>query len=220
MAKESNKLEDLKLEAEIGKYQAERRLTEARLEKENIILRQAQRDEEDWAAGSYQHRIYHFFGPVNDKSASKCFETMAFWSRRDPGCKMTLVFNSPGGSVIDGLALYDELLNLREAGHHLTTVARGMAASMGAVLLQAGDERVIGSNAHMLIHQISYGAIGSFGEVEDEVEFAKQLQDRLLDILSERSSLSKRQIKNRWERKNWWLGAEDVLDGGFADRIG
>lgn len=216
----SKELEKQKQLLEIEKLQAELKLIEIRRKTTALKLRQEQREEKDWQAGAYQHRIYNFFGQVDKKSAADCLETMAYWSRLDPRCSMTIVFNSPGGSVIDGLALFDELLVLRENGHHLTTVARGMAASMGAVLLQAGDERVIGKNAHMLIHQISYGAMGSFGEIEDEVAFAKQLQGRLLDILAERSSFSKTQIKNRWERRDWWLGSDEVLKGGFADRVG
>lgn len=205
---------------EAAKLKAECELIELKSKVVDYELREKAREELDFMAGAHQHRIFHFFGAVSKDSASRCLETLAYWSRRDPGCDIRLVFNTPGGSVIDGLALYDELIDLRENGHHITTVARGMSASMGAILLQAGNTRVIGRNAHVLIHQISYGAIGSFGEIEDEVAFAKQLQDRLLDILCERSTLSKRQIKNRWERKNWWLGADDVLKGGFADQVG
>jgi ATP-dependent Clp endopeptidase proteolytic subunit ClpP len=217
MSKEINRQLD---DAELRKIEAELRLTEIRTKAADLELRQAEREERDWEAAAYQHRIYNFFGAVDKKSAADCLETMAYWSRLDPRCSITLTFNSPGGSVIDGLALFDELLVLRDNGHHITTVARGMAASMGAVLLQAGDERIIGKNAHMLIHQISYGAMGSFGEIEDEVAFAKQLQNRLLEILAERSTFSKTQIKNRWERRDWWLGSEEVLKGGFADRVG
>lgn len=217
MSKELDKQLD---EAELIRLETEIKLLEIKKKSAAIELRKAQREERDWKAGAYQHRIYNFFGAVDKKSAADCLETMAYWSRLDPRCSITLIFNSPGGSVIDGLALFDELLVLRENGHHITTVARGMAASMGAVLLQAGDDRVIGRNAHMLIHQISYGAMGSFGEIEDEVAFAKQLQNRLLEILAERSTFSKTQIKNRWERRDWWLGSDETLKGGFADRVG
>lgn len=212
--------EKLRDRAEREKFEAEKQLLDIRIKRAEIDLRHATVRESDWKAAAYQHHIYNFFGPIDRAKAADCLETMAFWARRDPGCEITIVWNSPGGSVIDGLALYDELLALREDGHFITTVARGMAASMGAVLLQAGNRRIIGKNAHMLIHEISYGAMGSFGEVQDEVAFAKQLQDKLLDILAERSTLSKQRIKNRWERRDWWLGADEVLKNGFADEIG
>jgi ATP-dependent Clp protease protease subunit len=212
--------EKLRDRAEREKLEAEKKLLDIKTRHAEIDLRYAAAKEEDWRAGAYQHNIYNFFGPVDQKSASTCLETLSYWARREGQCEMTLVFNSPGGSVIDGLALFDEILSLREQGHLITTVARGMAASMGAVLLQAGDHRVIGKNAHMLIHEISFGSMGSWGEVQDEVAFAKQLQDKLLDILAERSALSKQKIKNRWARRDWWLGADEVLKNGFADEIG
>lgn len=212
--------EKLRDRAEREKLQAEKKLLDLRVKRAEIDLRTARSREEDWQAASNQHRIYNFFGAIDRVKAADCLETMAYWSRRDPGCEITIVWNSPGGSVIDGLALYDELLALRESGHIITTVARGMAASMGAILLQAGDRRVIGRNAHMLIHEITTGVVGSFGELLDEVEFTKQLQNKLLDILAERSTLSKQKIRNRWERRDWWLGADEVLKNGFADEIG
>lgn len=206
--------------AEKAKFEAETEFLRIRKQQLEIDLRSAQTKEKEWYASAHQNNIYHFFGSIDRESASSCLETISYWARRNPGCEITIVWNSPGGSVIDGLALYDELVALRDQGHEITTIGRGMCASMGAILLQSGGKRIIGKNAHMLIHQISYGAIGSFGEIEDEVAFAKQLQDRLLDILAERSSLSRQKIKNRWERRDWWLGADEVLKYGFADEIG
>lgn len=206
--------------AEREKLEAEKKLLELRADRTEIELRYARARQADWEAGANQHRIYNFFGAVDRAKASDCLEMLSYWSRLDPECEITIVFNSPGGSVIDGLALYDEMLCLRENGHFITTVGRGMCASMGAILLQGGDRRVIGKNAHMLIHEISTGVAGSFGELMDEVEFTKQLQDKLLDILAERSKLSKQKIRNRWSRRDWWLGADEVIKNGFADEIG
>jgi ATP-dependent protease ClpP protease subunit len=91
---------------------------------------------------------------------------------------------------------------------------------MGGILLQAGDERVIGKNAHLMIHEISAGAVGKLSEIEDEAKFCAMLSDRLVDILAERSTLTPTQIKRRWKRKDWWLSAEEAVELGFADRIG
>ena len=128
-----------------------------------------------------------------------------------------MVFNSPGGSVLDGLALFDYLRQLRQAGHHVTTVALGRAASMGAVLLQAGDRRLIGENAFMLVHEVSHLSAGKVSELEDNVDFTRRLQKRLLAILASRSTLSDAQIARRWARKEWWLDASEAVELGFAD---
>jgi ATP-dependent Clp endopeptidase proteolytic subunit ClpP len=201
------------LEAKIRAANAEA----AKSELENVVLRD---DFDETLAMPHRHNHYSFIGAVRTDTAYNCMSTLTRWSRREPGCDITIVFNSPGGSVIDGLALYDHIIDLREKGHHVTTIARGMAASMGGVLLQAGDVRLVGKNAHVLIHEISTGMIGKFSEIEDEIEFCKQLQNRILDILAERSSLTVPQIRRRWKKTDWWLGSEETVEHGFADRIG
>jgi ATP-dependent Clp endopeptidase proteolytic subunit ClpP len=143
--------------------------------------------------------------------------TLTSWSSKAPGAPLTIIFNSPGGAVHDGLALFDFLRHLRVAGHHLTTIALGRAASMGAVLLQAGDRRVIGSNAFVMLHEVSNGASGKVSEIDDSVELSKRLQKRLLTILADRSTLTVQQIQRKWTRRDWWLDAEEAVTLGFAD---
>lgn len=183
-------------------------------------LRSRQRREREVLADGDVHRILPFWAAVNDMTAKYAVDALGSWAREDgPGSKMTIVFNSPGGSVIAGLALYDFIRELRTNGHTIETVSLGMAASMGGVLLQAGDTRVMGRYAHLLIHEVSTGAIGKMSEIEDEVKFMGRLQDQLLDILSERSTLTKEQIRRRWKKTDWWLGAEEALELGFIDAI-
>lgn len=206
-------LERCKLQVEITKLQAE-------AESAVINARELQRNDLARSSADWHHRVYNFLGSVSTITVEQCITSLTTWARMDPGCDITLILNSPGGSVIDGLALYDVLIDLRRKGHRVTTVARGMAASMGGILLQAGDERVVEPNAHVLIHEVSSGAIGKISEIEDEMAFLRQLQNRLLGILEERSTLSVEEIRQRWERKDWWLGAVEAVELGFADRVG
>ncbi|MGZ6854806.1 MAG: ClpP family protease [Mycobacteriaceae bacterium] len=208
--------DDLKLEL----LQAQVRAASASALKDELEAVAIQRDNTDILSGAYYHRVYTFIGAVRGDTVHSCMSTLGKWSRAEPGCGITIVFNSPGGSVIDGLALYDHLIELRQLGHRITTVARGMAASMGGILLQAGDERIVGPNAHVLIHEISSGAVGKFSEIEDEIAFLKKLQDHCVNILAERSTLTARQIKSKWRKTDWWLGADEAVKFGFADRIG
>lgn len=162
-------------------------------------------------------RTYTFYSRVEEESVRACMATLTSWSSKAPSAPLTVVFNSPGGAVHDGLALFDFLRHLRTSGHHLTTIALGRAASMGAVLLQAGDRRVIGANAFIMLHEVSNGASGKVSEIEESVELSKRLQRRLLSILTDRSSLTVQQIQRKWSRRDWWLDAEETVELGFAD---
>lgn len=170
------------------------------------------------AAGEDNNRFYTFYGSVGPMSVYTCMKDLGVWARQssDP---ITIVFNSPGGSIIDGLALYDFLRHLSAQDIHITTIGLGMVASMGGVLLQAGDHRILGGNASLLIHEASTGTGGKVSELEDEVAFVKRLQERLLDILAARSTMTKPEIKRRWSRRDWWLDAEESLRRGFCDEV-
>lgn len=163
--------------------------------------------------------IYTFYTSVTSESVKTAMRDLGAWSRQDPKQTFRIVFNSPGGSVIDGFALFDFIKELQENGHRIETVALGYAASMGGILLQAGDERIMGKNAFMLIHEISSFSAGKFSEMEDELKFIKQLQDKALDILAAKSQLTKAQIRLKWKKLDWWFPAETALELGFVDKI-
>lgn len=200
--------------------QATLRKTIAEAEAAEYEAAEKRREHRDHEASANQARVYPFVGVVNHTSVQSCIATLGAWSRRDPESDITIVFNSPGGDVFDGLALYDYIQELRGAGHYVTTAARGMAASMGGILLQAGDNRVMGANAYLMIHEISTLGLGKVSDIEDELELCKRLQKRLLGILAERSTMTVREIERKWRKTDWWLSAHDALDLKFADAIG
>jgi ATP-dependent Clp endopeptidase proteolytic subunit ClpP len=149
---------------------------------------------------------------------------LSVWHRTDPGCDITLILSSPGGSVIYGMAMFDHIRYLQSQGHRVTTKSLGYAASMAGILLQVGDERVMAKESWLLIHQISAGTSGSLGEIEDAVEWYKRMDERGLDIFYERSRggkqpLSRAAIKKKYERKDWWLSSDEALKYGFCDRV-
>jgi ATP-dependent Clp endopeptidase proteolytic subunit ClpP len=218
---ESEKSPELK-ELELLKKQVEIRKLTAEAERHELEARRARQESKVWDASADEHRIYHFIGGVDASNTMAAQDVIGNWARRGgEGREFTVVFNSPGGSVIHGLALYDFLEDIKTRYDvKLKTVARGMAASMGGILLQAGDSRVIGPNAHLLIHEVSSFGVGKISEIEDELKFMKKLQDRCVGILASKSSMSKRQIETKWKKKDWWLDAEETVKLGFADVIG
>lgn len=221
-----NRAEAAKLEAERAHFEAmaakarfEAAATELALERATFETQKAREIERDRQLTDDKQHVYRFTTGVGDKSVKDAVDKLTLWARRDPGCDIEIVFDSPGGNIIDGFHLFDLILSLRGQGHRVTTIGQGMAASMAGVLLQAGDVRVMTRQAALLIHEAQFMALGSYGEVKDEMEFVEKLQDRILEIFASRSKLTKQQIKNRWTRKNWWMLADEALTHGFIDEI-
>lgn len=212
-------LEARKLELDIAAAEAELVEKQAKSEVSALVRDREVRKEKAELAKDVHNNVYYFNGAVTGASANACIAQLAEWMRTKPGQDIEIVFNSPGGSVIDGLALYDFIQTVKAAGHHVTTSTIGYAASMGGILLQAGDKRVMGKESFILIHEIAFGAGGKIGEIEDSVEFGKKMQKRLLAILAERSVLGPKAIGNRWRRKDWWLDSDEALKYGFVDEV-
>lgn len=201
------------------KLEAEARRATIQADLNAIDLAEHRRLEAAKLSSNVYHEIYVFDGQVNAQSVKACMTTIDLWRRTKPGCPIEVVFTSPGGSVVDGLALWDYLQMVRAEGHHLTTVAFGWAASMAGILLQAGDTRVLGRESWLMIHEASFASSGKIGDVEDTVEWVKRVQERVLNIFASRSTRSKAAIKRKWTRKDWFLSSDEALAWGFIDEI-
>lgn len=211
--------------AEAEKFRAETREAIAKADAQELYLRGEQRKEKlALIADHYVH--HHFFnGPVDDRSVFACLNQLAAWDRVDPECDMNITIDSPGGSVVDGFHLLDQLTtySLRGGGRHkVTMTVRGYAASMAGILLQAADERVIGPHAYVLIHQVSSWAEGSMGALKDKVKWLDLMSEQVVNLFLERSQgkISREKFESSWDRSDWWVRADQCLEYGFADRIG
>lgn len=197
-----------------------------------IALAQTQRLEEMQLSADLYHQIYHFIDHVNENSVHACMERLSYWNRTKRGSPIQIIFTSPGGSVIDGLALFDYIQQLKRDGHHVETNTLGMAASMAGILLQAGTQRVMAKEAWVLIHEISSAAFGKTPEIEDELKFIKRIQERVLRIFLEgvrkarhnnpnlcTDPLTLSKLKAGWNRKDWWLSSDECLKFGLVDEV-
>ena len=211
-AAELNVLRALKLQAEIA-------MAEAQTELYRLQGREIAKDLLDNDVEPVAQRILPFMGMVNEKNVMAAMYHLSKMAAKGKG-PITVWFNSPGGYVVDGLALYDYMVALRDGqGIHFTTVALGEAASMAGVLLQAGTTRLVAPHAGLLIHEVSGAAIGKTSELEDEIAYTKRIQKRLLAILAERSTLTVQAIARKWKKTDWWLEAEEAVELGFADGV-
>lgn len=163
--------------------------------------------------------VYQFYTPVVSHTVIKAMYELDAISRRRPGEPITIVFNSPGGVVTDGFTLYDFIRELSKRGHHVTTKCMGAAASMGAILMQAGDTRVMTPNAFMMVHEISGQNEGTIAEMKDTLAIVSRFQDKALNILTQRSNMTKRTLSTKWKKTDWYMDASEALKLGFIDEI-
>ncbi len=228
------------IEADIAVKIAEARKTEAEALKTELECKRAEVDlkraEDDYQikhmtlekevdrrakdkAQDDENFLYRFNGEVSGSTVRGCITKLTEWHRINPKCNMEIIFSSPGGSIIDGFELFDHIQQLRNEGHHITTGTLGYAASMAGILLQAGDTRWVGQQAWIMIHRAAFGAYGKTFEIEDEVKFIKRIEERILDIFTSRSKLTTNKIKRNWERKDWWISAEEAVDLKLVDEV-
>lgn len=215
--------EELQIQHELGRANIREQLAESEIRE--ISLRERQRVEDLHMASD--HYVFHHFidGPVSHVAVFTALQVLAAWDRQYPECPMNITINSPGGSVVDGMHLFDQLTSYsrRGGGTHLVTITvRGYAASMAAILLQAADRRVVGPESYLLVHEISAGASGKIGEIKDDLKWYEKVCTRIANIFVERSGgrISADMFKLNWERKDWWLDSGESLELGFSDEIG
>lgn len=168
-------------------------------------------------ASNDANRVLVVSGPILE--TNEISNVLMRWSRRDPGKPITIYLNTPGGSVFDGNALGHTLDQLRAKGHRVTIFGAGTVLSMGAVLLQYADERVLAKDAVFMIHSLAGGIQGSLESVTDTTKMWQEVNDRLLTRLTERATITKTALKKKIARKELFLSAEEALKYGFCDRI-
>lgn len=206
-------------EAALFEAQARERLADAR--KSEIALERLKEDRAEELASDRYHQVYRFASSVNETSVAACMAVLGKWSRLKPGCDIEVVFTSPGGSVLHGFALFDFLRSLSRQGHKIITTDLGYSASMAGILLQAGDLRRMGKESYFHIHEISTGAIGKIGEIEDAVDFANKMMTRVVEIFVERSGgkITAAKLRKMYERKEAWFSSEEALKYGLVDEV-
>lgn len=205
------------------KIEAEAAKAECDAEIAAYELARAARDEDAIKLSDSESYEYSFVGEVSEESVAECLAQLAEWHRKDPDCDMRIILNSPGGCVFSGMHLFDQLTaySLRGGGnHHVQITVRGMAASMAGILLQAADERIMGRESFIMIHEVSSLAAGTLGQLQDEVRICERLCDRIAKIFVRRGTIDAQAFDHAWRRKDWWLDSDEAWANGFIDRIG
>lgn len=162
-------------------------------------------------------RIIFLGDEVNDVTAGLVVAQLLFLEAEDPDKDIHLYINSPGGSVTAGMAIYDTMQYIKP---DVSTICIGMAASMGAFLLNAGakGKRYALPNSTIMIHQPLGGAKGQATDIEIHAKWILQIKERLNQILSDRTGQPLEKVKADTERDNF-MSAMEAKEYGLVDEV-
>ena len=162
-------------------------------------------------------RIIMLSGEVNSQMANTVIAELLFLDAQDSDKDISMYINSPGGSVTDGLAIMDTMNFVKS---DVQTIATGLAASMGSVLLSSGTKgkRFALPNSTVLIHQPSGGAQGQQTEIEIAATEILKTRKRLNQILADNSGQTFEKLQKDTDRDNY-MTAQEAKDYGLIDEI-
>ncbi|MDR1364423.1 MAG: ATP-dependent Clp endopeptidase proteolytic subunit ClpP [Oscillospiraceae bacterium] len=162
-------------------------------------------------------RIIMLYGEVDRSKAGLIVAQLLYLEGQDSAKDISIYINSPGGSVSDGLAIYDTMQYIK---CDVNTIGMGLAASMGAFLLTAGTKgkRFALPNSEILIHQPLGGAQGQASDIEIHTKWMLKTKKRLNEILAENTGQSYEQIVKDTDRDNI-MNAKEALNYGLIDKI-
>lgn len=162
-------------------------------------------------------RIIFLGGPVDSDSANSIIAQLLFLAAEDPKKDIFLYINSPGGSVTDGMAIYDTMQFIKP---DVSTICVGMAASMGAVLLSGGakGKRYALPNSRVMIHQVLGGAQGQASDVEIHAKEILRWKKRLNEVLSKHTKQKLEKVERDTDRDNF-MEAEEAKAYGLIDDV-
>ena len=162
-------------------------------------------------------RIIMLGSGIDDNVANSIVAQLLFLEAENPEKDITIYINSPGGSITAGMAIYDTMQYIKPK---VSTICIGMAASMGAFLLAAGEKgkRYALPNSEVMIHQPLGGAQGQATEIEIAARRILHLRDKLNNILSERTGQPLDVIERDTERDNF-MSAEKAKEYGLIDQV-
>lgn len=162
-------------------------------------------------------RIIMLHEEVNATTASLIVSQLLYLEGQDASKDISLYINSPGGSVTDGLAIYDTMQYIR---CDVSTICMGLAASMGAFLLAAGTKgkRYALPNSDIMIHQPSGGAKGQATDINIHAQHILQTKQRLNQILAEKTGQPIDKVAADTERDNF-MTAQQALEYGIVDKV-
>ncbi len=164
-----------------------------------------------------KERIVFLGGLIDDLTANSVIAQLLLLDHEDPKKDIKLYLNTPGGSVTAGLAIYDTIQHVKAP---VSTICVGIAASMGAVLLVAGQKgkRYVLPNAEVMLHQVMGGVEGQAVEIEITARHILKIKERLNQILVKHTGQKMDKIERDTDR-DYWLTAQEAKEYGLVDEV-
>jgi ATP-dependent Clp protease protease subunit len=164
-----------------------------------------------------KERVIFLVGPVDDATANLVVAQMLFLESENPDKDIFLYINSPGGSISAGMSIYDTMQFIKP---QVSTLCIGMAASMGAFLLQAGEKgkRFALPNSTVMIHQPLGGYQGQATDIEIHAKFILSLRERLNKLMAQHTGRTVEEITRDSDRDNFMTAAE-AKEYGLIDQV-
>lgn len=165
-----------------------------------------------------EQRKVFLWGVVEDESSRDLVNRLLYLEAEDPGKEITLFINSPGGIVTSGMIIYD---TMKMISSPVSTVCMGLAASMGSILLSAGEKgkRYIWPSGKVMIHQPSIGMIqGPASDLEIRAREILKTKEMGAKILADNCGQSVERIKQDFDR-DYWMDANESIEYGIVDSI-
>jgi len=164
-----------------------------------------------------KERIIFLAGPITDVVANSAIAQMLFLASQNPNKDIQLYINTPGGSVTAGLAIYDTMQYVKCP---ISTVCIGLAGSMGATLLAAGEKgkRFVLPNAEILLHQVAGGVTGEAVEIEITAKQIIKIKEKLNKILAKHTGQPLEKVEKDTDR-DFYLSAEEAKEYGIIDEV-
>ncbi len=164
-----------------------------------------------------KNRIVFVGTQITDQTANLIVAQLLYLSNEDSEAPIQMYINSPGGQIYAGLAVYD---TMQMISNPINTVAVGVTASFGTVLLTAGTkgQRFVLPHSTVHLHQPLGGAQGQATDIEIQTNEILRLRKKLNDILSHHTGQPAEKVKTDTER-DYWLTAQDAVDYGLVDKV-
>jgi ATP-dependent Clp protease protease subunit len=184
-----------------------------------MVVEQSSRGERSFDIFSrlLRERIVFLNGPVDDNMSALVCAQLLFLESENPKKEISMYINSPGGVVTSGLAIYDTMQYIKSP---VTTVCMGMAASMGSLLLCAGQagQRVALPNARVMVHQPSGGFRGQASDIERHAEDIIKLKRRLNEIYVKHCGRTLEEVEKTLDRDHF-MSATEAMAWGIVDHV-